>query len=460
MRTHHLCTNQSPRAPIWLVQSWAIRIIIPFLLLAVSVNMANGQDPTGRPHARSKHTKPAARITKPLTVTLTIVTTPPQCEIFINGEDRGATGDDGKINIDNLALGSYSVEARKSGFDPAVSTFDAGPQQPTLVLTLNVSLATRIEEMDSLMASGKLDGPGNPNALGLLKSLTNDFPDRPELVKVRSTLYAALMKIAEQTAKATVTNWTRVSAEDVDRAQHAAAHAVGLVDLDRRARACDMYLEGVHDLKQLDRTGAVPATSGGSGADSRQNPAKSSPPNTQALSGILLKLENASQIDQTFAPARYQMGRVLMLSNKPGAAEQAFIGAIALEPSWTVAHLGLAASYCSEAKYPEAAQEYQHVVDLDPKSSMAYAAMGLARSESGETERGIKDIQKAMVLDPARALPHFNLGVIYSKSKKRKERSLAVGELTRAMELNKDNLEFQNSAAQEIIARLKGHGKK
>ncbi|HYM00847.1 MAG TPA: PEGA domain-containing protein, partial [Blastocatellia bacterium] len=133
-------------------------LLLFLLCIGLSVSVA-AQDPSGRP-SRGRHTHSTAKpkAPEPVTVTLTILTHPPQCEVFINGEDRGATNDEGKIVINKLPLGLYTIEARKDGFDTANSRFDAGPQEPTLVLNLKVSIEDRLKLFQSLVSSGKLDG--------------------------------------------------------------------------------------------------------------------------------------------------------------------------------------------------------------------------------------------------------------------------------------------------------------
>ncbi|MGH9764454.1 MAG: tetratricopeptide repeat protein, partial [Blastocatellia bacterium] len=128
--------------------------------------------------------------------------------------------------------------------------------------------------------------------------------------------------------------------------------------------------------------------------------------------------------------------------------------------SWTLAHLGLAAAYYKDGKFPEAVQQYQLATQLDPKSSIAFAGLGAARAASGETEQGMKDLLAAIELDPNNAFPHYTLGLIYSKSKKKKDRNLAVDEFTRAIELNKTGGDFKNDDAARMISELKGHHKR
>ncbi|MGH9824071.1 MAG: hypothetical protein ACREDR_12560, partial [Blastocatellia bacterium] len=235
--------------------------LLAFLVLLVGLSSsrtASAQDPSGRPsRPKHGHSKEKPKAPEPITVTLTIMTHPSQCEIFINGEDRGPTDDEGKIVVNKLALGYYSIEARKPGFDTVTSRFNAGPQEPTLVFNLKVSIADQVKQFQSLVASGKLDGPEEPNALTVVKTLSNDFPDRPEVPKLRATLYSSLVSIADAAAKATVLDPPGVSPEQLTRAHNAATHAVGLVDNDRRARACDMYLEGVREMRAIESSGTV-----------------------------------------------------------------------------------------------------------------------------------------------------------------------------------------------------------
>ncbi len=150
------------------------RIIFPLLvILLVTAVSGLAQDSTGRP----KETPPAntpnpllkykpatprpKRSGKPTpppaaTVRLTILTEPPDTAVFINGDKRGVTDAEGKIQFAKLALGQYKIEVRKEGFVSANKIFIAGPDSPTLVFKLQSESQEPVKKVDTPGATEKL----------------------------------------------------------------------------------------------------------------------------------------------------------------------------------------------------------------------------------------------------------------------------------------------------------------
>jgi Tfp pilus assembly protein PilF len=57
-------------------------------------------------------------------------------------------------------------------------------------------------------------------------------------------------------------------------------------------------------------------------------------------------------------------------------------------------------------------------------------------------------------LEPNSGLPHLNLAIHYSKSKNKRDWSRAEDEFKKALQLNSQNLEFQNRAAERMLAEV------
>src|SRR5262245_53579998 len=144
-------------------------LVILILSLAVS---ALAQDPSGRP-TDPKGKKPTKKPTSPTapTITLTVLTNPPESTVYMNGEKRGVTNAEGKIQFEKLPLGHYSIEVRKDGYGPMLRGFEAGSESPTLVFKLDAKLDDYVAEFNSLMAAGKLTGPETPNALAVIEKV-------------------------------------------------------------------------------------------------------------------------------------------------------------------------------------------------------------------------------------------------------------------------------------------------
>src|ERR1044071_9696706 len=181
-----------------------------------------GQDPAGRPTVNPTKSpkKPPKRPPtrpepQPVTIMLTVLTEPPESTVLINGEARGTTNGEGKLSIDKMPLGRYSVEVRKDGFNPMLRAFQAGTDSPTLVFKLEPNFDAYVQQFDSLTSQGKLAGPDSPNALELVTGLINKFPERPEVVKMRGVLATKLVETATPVINKSAANWRAVTREEL-----------------------------------------------------------------------------------------------------------------------------------------------------------------------------------------------------------------------------------------------------
>src|SRR5215471_720261 len=146
------------------------------LLAGVLCGPALAQDPSGRP-AAGKGKKPPKKAPPkadplPTTVTLTLLTDPPSSSVYVNGLARGVSNAEGKIVLEKVPLGRYSVEVRKEGYRPMQKGFEAGSDSPTLVFKLDVDFDVYSKEFNSLVAAGRLAGPQKPNAVEFINQLS------------------------------------------------------------------------------------------------------------------------------------------------------------------------------------------------------------------------------------------------------------------------------------------------
>lgn len=412
------------------------------LLLVFSAN-ALAQDPTGRPKIKPK--PPATPTVKkpntpvPITVTLTVLTNPPQSMVFINGEERGVSDAEGKIQFEKLSLGHYSIEVRKEGYAPTLRGFEAGTESPTLVFKLEAKLDDAVREFNSLVASGKLAGSESPNAFELVEKLSAQYGDRPEVAQLRSALSARLIESATPVIAQTATNWRAVTREQMVSALDAATNALALKKDDARIQAETAYLKGVVALRGWQTSGAA------EGGDANGN--AKGPETARA------EFENALKADGSLAAAHYQMGVVLLASSDPAGAEAAFAKVTQMEPQWASAHIGLGSAFYGQGKFAESIAAYRKALEIEANNATVIASLGLARVMKGEKD-GAKDIDRAMKLSPSSALPHLNQAIVLSQSKNKKDWTRAEEEFKKAISMNPQNLEFQNAAAERMLAEL------
>jgi len=425
-----------------LVARFASSLVLSFALLTPCF----GQDPSGRPTepTPTPSTKPPKKPPRkppvrpdpgPVTVTLTVLTDPPQSDVLINGEKRGVTNAEGKVQFERLALGHYSIEVRKDGYSPMLRGFQAGSEAPTLKFTLEASLDSYVKEFDSLTAAGKLTGPESPNAIAIVNDLTGKFPDRPEVVRMRGILATKLVEAITPVINTTATNWRAATRDEISRTLDAATNALALKKDDARIQSEVAYLKGalmLRDWQSANESGQAPGD----------------------LAGTRAEFENALRLNPSFAAAQYQLGVVLQSMGEVAGAEAVFVKVTQLEPGWAHNFVALGSAYQAGGKYKEAIEAYRRAIELDSKQARAYAGLGLARFMKGDKD-GVKDIERAMQIDPASALPHLNLGIVLAQSKSKKDRTRAEESLNKAIKMNSSNVEFSNKMAEQLLADLK-----
>lgn len=440
---------------------------LPALALCLAVSAATvcfGQDPSGRPPEPKK--KPAKRPAstkvepQPITVILTVITDPPESSVLVNGEERGVSSAEGRIQFEKLPLGRYTVEVRKEGYRPLLRGFQAGTDSPTLVFKLEPSLEDIAKEFDSLVQSGKLVGPETPNASEVLAGVASKYPDRPEVARMRGALAARLTEEVGKVVNRTTidSDWRAMTRDDLARAQEAAAVAASLKGDDKRIQSQAAYLRGIVALRDWQTSGGQSSEARPQGDAARQN--GESPGDAAGLALARTELEKAVSLDDGWAAPKYQLAVVSLYSGNLSAAEESFAKVLLLEPRWAAAHAGLGSAYYAQAKYKEAIEAYRKAIEANPSYAAAHAGLGLARAGKGDTKEGLKDIERAMQMDQTSGLPHLYMGIVYSKSKKSKEWDRAVEELKKAIEKNPQNVEFQNRSAEQLLADIQKRKRK
>lgn len=421
------------------------------VLLVISLRVSSlGQDPSGRPK-ETKGKKPPVKKGKtepqPVTIMLTVLTEPPESEVYVNGEQRGVTNSEGKAQFDKLALGHYSIEVRKDGYRAMLRGFDAGTEAPTLVFKLEPKLDDSVKEFNSLVASGKLAGPDTPNAFELVQKLASKYPGRPEISQLGNALAARLIEAATPIITQTATSWRAVNQDQMVRALDSATNALALKKDDARIQAEAAYLRGVVALRswQITGTQSPSKTEGATQGDATGSVA--------GPAAARAEFETALKLEDSLTAARYQLGVVLLASGDAARAEEALVKTTQQEPQWSSAHTALGSAYYSEGKFKEAIEAYRKAMEVDANNSSAIAGLGLARFSKGEKD-GVKDIERAMKADPGSALPHLNLAIVYSQSKNKKDWPRAAEEFKKAISMNPQNIEFQNTSAERLLAEV------
>lgn len=415
------------------------------------------QDPTGRP-AEPRGTKPPKKSTKtttrrsdagPATVTLTVLTDPPEANVLVDGEQRGASNAEGRLVLERLRLGHYMIEARKDGYRAMTRGFNAGTEAPTIVLKLEPDLDPFVAQFDALTASGKLIGPDSPNALEIVNDLSTRFPERPEAQRLRGVLAAKLADSIAPVITNSATNWQAVTREQLARAAEAASTAMSFRKEDNRLRAEAAYLKGALIFRDWQSAVTGAAIAGDGKLRTGEGDAGGA-----SLAQARTEFENAVRIDDAFAPAQLLLGMTLMAMQEWPAAELAFVKVTQLEPRWTQGVVSLGMVYYGQGKFKEGIETFRRALVLEPQNARAVAGLGLTRAMKGEKD-GVKDIERATQMDPASATAQLYLGIALSQSKDKKQRQRAEQALQKAIELNAKSAEFPTRTAEQALDDLK-----
>ncbi len=409
---------------------------------AVSPALARAQDPSGRPKEEPTvkgggktggSSKRQPKVT-PLTVILLVITDPPESAVFLNNEERGVSNAEGKLQLDKLPAGYYTVEVKKDGYNPLVRGFDAGHQTPTLVFKLEPKLDDFLKEFNTLIAAGKLVGPESPNAFDVVKRLDSSFPNRPDVASLKGVLAARLSDSIKPVLFRSVTDPRSVTKEEMTRAAENAETANTLKE-SARSRAEAAYLKAIVTLSSLKGEG-----DGGPTGDV-----------TATIQAARADLEKSVAAEEAFAPARYHLGALLIAAGDYAGSETHLMRATQLEPRWAYAHSALGLAYCAQGKHKEAMDAYRKALEINSNLASAHAGLGLTRVVRGD-KAGLKDIERATQLDPGAAFTHLHTGIKYSQSKSRDDVTRTEEELRKAIQANPLNNAFANATVEQVIA--------
>lgn len=95
------------------------------------------------------------------------------------------------------------------------------------------------------------------------------------------------------------------------------------------------------------------------------------------------------------------------------AAFKAFNQALAVNPRYGDAYVGMGDAYMNMGKYKEAFAAYQQAIDVEPRNADAHYSLGAAYSDMGRYGDSFKPYVRAINLDPSFAEAHYGIGFAY-----------------------------------------------
>jgi TolB-like protein/DNA-binding winged helix-turn-helix (wHTH) protein len=162
----------------------------------------------------------------------------------------------------------------------------------------------------------------------------------------------------------------------------------------------------------------------------------------EGMRQALAHFQTAVALDPGYAPAyvgialSYAIGDGFYLGLRPDQAfaktEEAALKAVALDDAAGSAHLALAQVKCYQWDFRGADRELQHALELSPGDAQAHQVYGQYLRGMGRYRESIQELQRALTLDPLSTLLMGDLGVTYRYA----------GQLDRALKLCREALQM------------------
>jgi arylsulfatase A-like enzyme/Tfp pilus assembly protein PilF len=128
-------------------------------------------------------------------------------------------------------------------------------------------------------------------------------------------------------------------------------------------------------------------------------------------------VDKALQINPKNLKAWYQKGWMSM-GLDPRVAMDAFDQALAVQPSFAMAHRDLGILLLQQQRYPEAASHLEKAAELGLGQPRLYNSLGIAYSRTGRYSSAVGVYKKALAKEPDYAEAHLNLSYAYQKLKR------------------------------------------
>ncbi|MGC9396153.1 MAG: tetratricopeptide repeat protein, partial [Anaerolineae bacterium] len=126
-----------------------------------------------------------------------------------------------------------------------------------------------------------------------------------------------------------------------------------------------------------------------------------------AYTAALEDFQHARDVDDKRFEAYLGIGRAnYQLRNWP-AAENAFLMALALNPTLSEAHFGIGMLYYLQGRYREAAKEFDHAAEINPTYAEAEAWLAIASAQVGDAAEAMGAAGRAISLTEDSAIVHI-----------------------------------------------------
>ncbi|CAM9580759.1 unnamed protein product [Chrysoparadoxa australica] len=106
------------------------------------------------------------------------------------------------------------------------------------------------------------------------------------------------------------------------------------------------------------------------------------------------------------------LGRVVATAGRLDEAEEAYHGALAIDPGHAPAYLALGKILGVQKRQEESEQAYRKAIELDETLAEAHLGLGRIIMEQGDLAKAEQSLARSMELDPTNARLYFDIGVL------------------------------------------------
>ncbi len=163
-------------------------------------------------------------------------------------------------------------------------------------------------------------------------------------------------------------------------------------------------------------------------------------------------LTNCLDINEDFAPAHRQLGRIYSAQMVPLLAEEAYQTAISQDPAYLEARMDFAIFLIAGERFDDAQEQIEYSAELNPDDPYLLLIRGLLASKQDKPKEAEKWLRKSFQLDETNPQPLICLGLIQLKQGKSKD---AEKSFTTALEVDENDAEVWADLGEALFAQGK-----
>lgn len=332
--------------------------------------------------------------------TLVILTSPPESEVYVDGEFKGVSHPGGDLPVTSVRYGTRSIKVHKRGYKVLEQTARVTAQGSSVRVVLAPDpVSQQVDAMDRLLNQDQLTG-----AFVIYAQLARDNPLHEELPEALNRLLTGLQNRSRALIARCGLYGLNLPADQVSEMYRLYRQAIDWRSSDSGLNALDAYWESRFYLNQAQQavTESDRATQ------------------LQKMRAALTRL-NASGLN--VGALLYDVGWLYYRLSDRQMTERYFQAARQSEGNWAYPLYGLGLIYMNQAEqqtdkkskraiYAQAISYFTQAIKTDSQLSMAYAQLAISYVNSGKAKEALASAQQAVSVNPQSGYAYFALGYV------------------------------------------------